>query len=191
MPQNYSYLHGPNEQLIQKCLKNDRAAQNALYKLYCNKMLGVCMWYAKSREEAEEILQDGFIKVFKYLQSYSGKGSMEGWIRKIMVNTALLKYKGKKNSNLRLVTELDEDAMLPAKYADGESNLAEKQLLELVQSLTPVYRMVFNLFVLEGFKHKEIAGLLGITEGTSKSNLSDARAILQQKIIGLQKTASI
>jgi len=149
------------------------------------------MWYAKSREEAEEILQDGFIKVFKYLQSYSGKGSLEGWIRKIMVNTALLKYKGKKNSNLRLVTELDEETTLQGKYADGESNLAEKQLLELVQSLTPVYRMVFNLFVLEGFKHKEIAGLLGITEGTSKSNLSDARAILQQKIIGLQKTASM
>ncbi|HWB25279.1 MAG TPA: RNA polymerase sigma factor [Chitinophagaceae bacterium] len=181
-------MHSSISHLVQKCVKHDRAAQNTLYQLYCNKMLGVCMWYAATKEEAEEILQDGFIRVFKYLHTYSGEGSLESWIRKVIVNAALAKYRAKKN-NLRVVVEIDEEVMSFVQLPDFDSRLAEKELLALVQSLPPAYKMVFNLFVLEGFKHREIAELLGISEGTSKSNLADARAVLQRKINGLRKAA--
>ena len=183
------YLAGDSQQLITGCVQRNRCAQMQLYNLYSSKMMGLCSWYAKNKEEAEEILQDGFMRVFIYIHTYTGEGSLEGWIRKIMINAALLKYRNKKD-NLWTIVEYNADLHDKADTTSFFSNYDEKELLKLVQSLSPVYRMVFNLYVLEGFKHKEIAKLLGISEGTSKSNLADARGILQKKVYELQKAGA-
>ncbi len=175
------------QQIINGCIKGERSAQAELYRLYCTKMMGVCMWYAKNKEEAEEILQDGFMNVFTYIHNYKGEGSLEGWIRKIMVNAALAKYRSKKSNSMRIVTEYDAGVHDVAQESSILAGLEEKEIVLLIQSLSPVYRMVFNLYVFEGMKHKEIAQYLGISEGTSKSNLADARQILQQKIIKQRK----
>jgi RNA polymerase sigma-70 factor (ECF subfamily) len=143
-------------------------------------MFTVCLRYGKDRHEAEEILQEGFIKVFSVLHQYRQEGSLEGWIRRVMVTTAL--------QRLRSRTSLH--ALLPLENGDGygvhdediESNVSAKELLALVQGLPLRYRLVFNLYVFEGYSHKEIAGLLRISEGTSKSNLFDARRWLKEKI---------
>ena len=183
------HLAGDSQQLITGCVQRNRCAQMQLYNLYSSKMMGLCLWYAKNKEEAEEILQDGFMRVFIYIHTYTGEGSLEGWIRKIMINAALLKYRNKKD-NLWTIAEYNADLHDREDSTSFFSNYDEKELLKLVQSLSPVYRMVFNLYVLEGFKHKEIAKLLGISEGTSKSNLADARMILQRKVYELQKTGA-
>ncbi|MBD0278575.1 MAG: sigma-70 family RNA polymerase sigma factor [Flavisolibacter sp.] len=143
-------------------------------------MFMVCQRYAKNREEAEEILQEGFMKVFEFIHQFKFAGSFEGWMRKIMVNCALQKYRNK--TNLRLVISIET---ITTEQPDNEeilSRLGTKELLDMVQQLPPGYRMVFNLYVFEGMKHREIAECLGISEGTSKSNLSDARAILQRAV---------
>ncbi|MBS1669052.1 MAG: sigma-70 family RNA polymerase sigma factor [Bacteroidetes bacterium] len=148
-------------------------------------MMAVCMRYCRNREEAEEILQEGFYRVFKYLHTFKHKGSFEGWIRKIMVNAALQRYKSK--SNLRPVIQIDADGIdVPDTY-DIQSNLNIKELVQMIQRLPTAYRLVFNLYVFEGFKHREIANMIGISEGTSKSNLSDARAILQKALTTKKK----
>ena len=164
--------------LIKGCIAGDRTSQAKLYHLYAGKMMGVCMWYAPNREEAEEILQDGFIRVFTYIHKYAGTGSFEGWVRKIMVNAALFKYRNK--SHLRPVIEFNTRLHDTSGACSVIELLTAKELVNLVQTLSPAYRLVFNLYVLEGMKHREIAGLLGISEGTSKSNLAAARAILQK-----------
>jgi len=150
--------------------------------------MGVCLWYARNREEAEEILQDGFMRVFTYLHKFTGEGSFEGWIRKIMVNAALFKYRNK--AHLRAVVEYNPEAHDSAETASVIEMMDAKELIKLVQTLTPGYSMVFNLHVLEGMKHREIAEILGISEGTSKSNLADARVILQKALEAKKKTAS-
>ena len=175
--------------IINGCVKEDRSAQAELYHLHCRKMMGVCMRYAKSREEAEEILQDGFMLVFKCIHQYKGEGSLEGWIRKIIINAALAKYRSKKNNNMRAVVEYNAELHDTTHESTLLTQLEEKEMIRLVQSLSPVYRMVFNLYVFEGLKHKEIAQELGISEGTSKSNLADARSILQRKILQEQKAS--
>lgn len=182
-------LPGELKRLVNGCVQKNRSDQAQLYNMFCCKMMGVCLWYARNKEEAEEILQDGFMRVFTYIHTYTGEGSLEGWIRKIMVNAALLKYRNK-SRNLRVKTEYKTELHDVEEAASFFFNYDEKELLKLVQSLSPVYRIVFNLYVLEGFKHKEIAAVLGISEGTSKSNLADARKILQKKVYELQKTGS-
>ncbi len=178
------------QQIIHGCIHKNRSAQAQLYNLYSEKMMGICMWYARNREEAEEILQDGFVRVLLHIHSYKGEGSLEGWVRRIIVNTALLKFRSQKSNAFRIV-EYDADLHDNAEYALFVSYSDEKELLKLIQGLSPIYRLVFNLFVMEGMKHKEIAELLGISEGTSKSNLADARAILQKKVLRLHKTATL
>jgi len=174
-------------QLIKGCVAGDRNCQSLLYDLYAPKMMILCLRYAKNREEAEEILQNGFTRVFKFIGQFKHQGSLEGWIRKIMVNCALQKLRN--NLHLKPVVSLDtRDYDLSygnnvLEYING------KELLKLVQTLSPAYRMVFNLYVFEGMKHREIAELLHISEGTSKSNLSDARKILQKKVTGSLKVA--
>jgi len=170
------------QKIINGCIKGERSAQAELYHLYCSKMMGVCMWYAKNKEEAEEILQDGFMNVFTYIHNYKGEGPLEGWIRKIMVNAALAKYRNKKSNSMRIITEYNAELHDVAQESSILAGLEEKEIVALIQTLSPVYRMVFNLYVFEGMKHKEIAACLGISEGTSKSNLADARLILQRKI---------
>jgi RNA polymerase sigma-70 factor (ECF subfamily) len=168
------------EQLIEACIKGERQSQSRLYNLFCQKMFVVCLRYSKSREEAEEILQEGFMKVFEFLHQYKFAGSFEGWMRKIMVNCALQKYRSK--GKLRPVIDIDSVTVEYGQNEDIISKIGAKELLEMVQQLPPAYKMVFNLYVFEGLKHREIADLLGVSEGTSKSNLSDARALLQKAV---------
>ena len=169
----------PNAMLIEGCSRGDRHSQSQLYALLMQKMFVVCLRYSKTREEAEEILQEGFIKVFEFIHQYKFAGSFEGWVRKIMVNCALQKYRSKK---LHAVVDIDPATIENIGNENIISQIGTKELLKMVQQLPPSYRMVFNLYVFEGMKHREIAAHLNISEGTSKSNLSDARAILQKAV---------
>ncbi|MEO8085612.1 MAG: sigma-70 family RNA polymerase sigma factor [Bacteroidota bacterium] len=168
--------------LIKKCIEWDRQAQNALYKKYCAKMFAVCFQYSKNREEAEDTFHEGFMKVFENLKNFSNAGSLEGYIRRIMVNLAIEKYR--KSSRLFLIVNIDDNKEFLNHYSTDDilSQIEADDLMQLIQNLPPAYKIVFNLYVLEGLKHKEIAEQLGITEGTSKSNLYEAKAILQKKI---------
>jgi RNA polymerase sigma-70 factor (ECF subfamily) len=143
-------------------------------------MMIVCLRYAKNLEEAEEILQDGFIRVFKFIGQFKNEGSFEGWIRKIMVNCALQKLRNQ--SYLRPLISLNT-SLHDEGYEDPVlENINGKEMLLMVQALSPAYRMVFNLYHFEGYKHREIALMLGIEEGTSKSNLAQARKNLQTAV---------
>ena len=180
-----------NQQVILKgCIAGDRTAQAKMYQLYARKMMGICMWYARNKQEAEEILQDGFMRVFTYIHTYSGQGSFEGWMRKIMVNAALFKYRNK-SMQMKPVIELNAARHDSANDISITDEMDAKELMLLVQQLPPAYRMVFSLHVLEGYKHREIADMLGISEGTSKSNLNDARAWLQKILSPKKKTVAI
>lgn len=172
--------HSYNENdLIQGCIRGDRRIQRELYDRFAPKMYGVCLRYAGNAEEAEDILQEGFIKVFKKISSYRGEGSFEGWVRRIFVNTAIEYYR--KKTYLQPITEHEENTV-EGKYLSVLDNLAEKDIIKLVQQLSPGYRTVFNMYVVEGYTHKQIAELLGISEGTSKSQLSRAKQILQDMV---------
>lgn len=168
------------DNIIKGCLAGNRAAFQLLYDTYAAKMFGVCIRYTKNREDAEDILQESFVKVFDNLKQFKKKGSFEGWIRKIMVNTALYHYRN--NSNLYAVTSIEEAGTEVISEEVVFSQIETNDLLKMVQTLPPAYRTVFNLYVIEGYSHKEIAALLGVSEGTSKSNLSDARKRLRKVI---------
>ena len=165
---------------ISGCIKGDRNAQNALFERYSPKMLAVCFRYSKSREEAEDILMEGFMKVFDNVKNFKSEGSFEGWIRKIMVNTALAKYR--KKSAMVNIVNIEKVRLNYLSSEDITSEVNSKDLIRMIQCLPPSYQMVFNLYVFEGMKHREIAEVLEISEGTSKSNLSDARAILKKAV---------
>ena len=160
-----------------------------IIKMFASKMFAVCMRYSSNREEAEDTLQEAFMKVFENISKFKGTGSLEGWISRIMVNEALQKFRSSKQEKLSV--SINENHELPIMYSDNEilSRIGAKELMAMIQNLSPSYRMVFNLYVFEGYKHKEIAEQLGISEGTSKSNLSDARTILQRAINQSLKTA--
>ncbi len=145
-------------------------------------MFTVCFQYSKSREEAEDTFHEGFMKVFENIKKFENTGSLEGWIRRIMVNTAIEKYR--KNSRLFLVVSIDDNEEFLNHYSTDDilSQIEADDLMRLIQNLPPAYKMVFNLYVFEGLKHKEISAQLGISEGTSKSNLYEAKAILQKQI---------
>ncbi len=163
--------------IIEKCKKNDRKAQEVLYKFYASKMFGVCLRYYSNVEVAQDILQDGFIKVFQNIGSYRNEGSIEGWIRRIMVNTAL-EYHRKNKEYLEV--EVEGIGQNQASYSHIPADY--QLLLNIVSTLPNQYRIVFNLYAIEGYSHKEIAEQLNITESTSKSNYSRARVILKEKI---------
>lgn len=169
----------PLDKIIKGCLKGDRKSQEQLYNMLSNRMFGLCLQYADNYDDACDILQDGFIKVFRKMEQYSGKGSFEGWVRRIMINTALERYRSQ--LHLYPLTENSVISREPA-YDDVFERLSVKDLIKLVRELPPRYRMVFNMFAIEGYPHKDIAEILGITVGTSKSNLSRARDILQKKV---------
>ncbi|WP_240671069.1 RNA polymerase sigma factor [Lacibacter luteus] len=164
--------------LIQGCIQGDRRMQKALYDKYAGKMYAVCLRYMSNADDAQDILQDGFIKVYKNLERFRGEGSFEGWVRRIFVNTAIEQIRKKKN-DLSL-TEKEESIEL--KSVSAIENINEKDLMKIIRDLSPGYRAVFNLYVVEGYSHKEIGDMLGISEGTSKSQLARARMILQEKI---------
>ena len=165
------------------CKTGDRQMQELLYKLTASKMLAVCMRYAKDRMEAEDSLQMGYVKIFSKIKEYRGDGSFEGWMRRVMVNTAIESYR----RNLRTLNVVPiEDAYEQPSAGFDFSSLGMQDLLKVIQKLADGYRMVFNMYAIEGYSHKEIAETLGISEGASKSQLSRARAILQQEIIKME-----
>lgn len=170
-----------NEQdhLIKQILKGERTAQEKLYKLFSGKMFAVCLRYFPDRMEAEDVLQEGFIKVFTHLEQYSGSGSLEGWIRRVIVNTALEKLR--KKSFLFSLND-HADAISESSSNSAFSTMEANELLKLVQELPQGYRIVFNLYAIEGYSHAEIAEKLGISEGTSKSQLARARGTLQKQV---------
>lgn len=190
MEQTNNILPEELQLILKGCLEGERTSQAKLYHLYADRMMGVCMWYTRNGEEAEEVLQDGFMRVFTYLHKFTGEGSFDGWIRKIMVNAALFKYRNK-SATLYVVIEYKTDIHDTGDDAHFISNYDERELMKLVQQLPPAYQMAFNLHVFEGFNHREIAEALGITKGTSKSNLSDARRILQAALTTKKKVVAI
>ena len=165
--------------LISGCMEGNRRMQEELYKRFSPRMYAVCLRYAGSSEEAEDILQEGFIKIFKKLDSFRGEGSFEGWIRRIFVNTSIEHFRRKRY--LQPVTEKEENT-LEGNSLSALDGLAEKDILGPVRQLSPGYRTVFNMYVVEGYTHKEIGDMLGISEGTSKSQLSRAKVILQDMV---------
>lgn len=179
------------KELIKGCVRGDRNAQNILYDLFSGKMFALCMRYSRTREEAEDTFHEGFMKVYENINKYRSDGSFEGWVRKIMVNTAIEKFR--KRAQMGVVVSLDDFTLLNGNgnltTDDILSNIEADEMMQMVQKLPPYCRIVFNLFVFDGLKHKEIAKELGITEGTSKSHLSDARNLLQKAIINLNKPA--
>ena len=169
-----------DEEIVQGCIKNNALAQKHLYDKFSRKMMGVCMRYSKNVEEAEDVLQNGFISIFKNIESFKGSGSLEGWIRRIMVNTALTNIR--KNKKLQQNIELESvEYMLPSTDNVNESYGA-KDLLKLIRTLPPGFQTVFNLYAIEGYSHKEIGEMLNISEGTSKSQYSRAKSHLQKMI---------
>ena len=165
--------------LISGCIDGNRRMQEELYRRFSPRMYAVCLRYAGTAEEAQDILQEGFVKIFKKLTSFRGEGSFEGWIRRIFVNTAIEHFRRKKY--LQPVTEREENT-LEGNYLSVLDDLAERDIMALVQQLSPGYRTVFNMYVVEGYTHKEIGDMLGISEGTSKSQLSRAKVILQEMV---------
>lgn len=174
-----SNLNITDSDLIKGCLENDRRMQQELYNRFAPKMYGVCLRYTGNGDDAQDVLQDGFVKVFRKLDSFRSEGSFEGWIRRVFVNTAIEHFRRK--HYMQPVTEREENT-LESKTLTALDGLSEKDILKLVQQLAPGYRAVFNLYVVEGYSHKEIAEMLDITEGTSKSQLSRAKVILQDMI---------
>lgn len=167
------------KELIEGCIAGKRECQEILYRFFSSKMFGICLRYANDYHSSEDILQEGFIKVFNNLDRFRGDGSFEGWIKRIFINTAIEHYR--KSSNHTGFTEL-ENAVRSSVNGTAIHNLAAQDLLKLIQDLSPGYKMVFNLYVIEGYSHKEISKKLGISEGTSKSQLARARLILQDKV---------
>jgi RNA polymerase sigma factor (sigma-70 family) len=175
------------EEMIQGCIRQKPAAQKALFDSYACKMMGVSLRYARNEADAEDILQDAFIKVFRKISQYQHNGSFEGWIRKIVVNTALKKYSVNRYAKERNLGDINEYEHLHTEDPEVYTDLSEKEILEMIHTLPDGYRMVFNLYVIEGYRHEEIAEMMGIQSGTSRSQLAKARWMLQKQIIERQK----
>ncbi len=172
--------------LIQKCKKRDVKSQSEIYQLFAGKLFALCLKYSKTHQEAEDNLQEAFITIFKKVNQFKFKGSFEGWMKRIVINTALQTYR--KKNILNLVEENYPDEV---EVEIDENEISLDFLLKIIQELPDRYRMVFNLYVLDGYSHKEIASLLGIAVGTSKSNLSRARLILKGKVELNQQKQSV
>lgn len=172
------------KEIIEGCRRNERVFQEHLYKNYYNMFLKVCARYARDMEDAEQLMQDGFLKIFSHIGDFGFKGSFEGWMRRIIVNTCLdyLKSKYLKNSmQLRFGPEITENEVFSVRN-DALDNLRLKEILDLIQQLPPMSRVVFNLFVFEGYAHKEIARMLDMSEGTSQWHVNNARKLLKAQL---------
>lgn len=165
--------------IIKGCKAGKNDARGALYRMFSSKFYAICLRYSGNEEDAKDILQEGFIKIFDKIKQFSGKGSFEGWMVRIMINTALEKYRTR-----HFLHNSDQEPVSIAENFSVEvtDDLSVNELLGIIQELSPQYRMVFNLYAIEGYSHKEISQMLHISEGTSKSNLARARGILQQKV---------
>lgn len=165
------------EQLIEDCKKQNTKAQGELYKLFSSKLFTICLKYSRNRVEAEDNLQDAFLKIFSKIEQFKSKGSFEGWMKRITVNTVLQRYRTEKVFELINENSIEDDTI-----DIDEDSISIDYLLQIIQELPDRYRLVFNLYVLDGYSHKDIAELLNINIGTSKSNLARARHILKQTI---------
>ena len=172
-------LNHDEKDFITACVAKESWAQKKLYEDFYSKMMGVCMRYSTTREDALDILHEGFIKVFKNIDKYKANTSLSAWIRRIMVNTSIDYYRKRVR---RRTEDLDTAYSVQSLDADAVSQCTETEILEAVQNLSPAYRSVFNLYIIEGYSHKEIAAILGITESTSRSNLVKARLKLKEFI---------
>lgn len=173
----YNYM---DKDILTGCINGERLAQKKLYEKYYGKMMSVCLRYANSRDEAATILNEGFYKVFTKIDAFDQTGNLEAWIYRIMVNTAIDHYR--KEIKLRNIKELDNNVNQNPDQFDVIAEMSADDILELVKQLPLAYRTVFNLHVIEGMTHKDIGEKLGISEGTSKSNLFKARAKMQRMI---------
>lgn len=167
------------KKIIKDCASGKKRAQELLYQMFAPKMFGVCLRYAKDNTEAEDNLQEGFIKVFQNIGRFRHEGSLEGWIRRIMVNVSLEKFR-KQN----MMHPVEDVSIYENQHLSDDilASISAKELIDLIQKLPPRYRMVFNLFVIEGMNHQEISDEMAITIGTSKSNLARARDILKRQV---------
>jgi RNA polymerase sigma factor (sigma-70 family) len=182
-----SNLNISESDIIKGCLDNDRKTQEVLYQRFSAKMYAVCLRYSKNADDAQDLLQDGFVKVFRNIDKFRGDGSFEGWIRRIFVNTSIEHFR-KANRSYN-VTDT-EDVSIEDTSLNALDNLAEKDIIKMIQELSPGYRQVFNMYVVEGYSHKDIGDILGISEGTSKSQLARAKGILKKMVEEkLNKTA--
>ncbi|MBI3235076.1 MAG: sigma-70 family RNA polymerase sigma factor [Bacteroidetes bacterium] len=177
------------QEMIEGCSCGNPIAQEQLYKRFASKMFGICMRYSSNRMEAEDTLHEGFMRVYKNIDKFKNAGSFEGWVRRIMINCALKKYQQEKKLYLKQ-DEIDglydlSDDNIP----NGLDRLNAADMTKMVQSLAPGFRMVFNLYAIEGYSHKEIGEMMGISESTSKSQLSRARIILQ-RMLGMNRKES-
>ncbi len=170
------------EQLIERCKKQDKTAQKILYDKYAALMFAICVRYVFERSEAEDILQEGFVKIFSYIKKFEGRGSFEGWMKRIMVNTAITHYhKNSKHNKYHYdIIDVQETSFEKKNYKESDYTLDE--LNKIIQSLPEGYRIVFSLYAIEGYKHKEIAKLLKIDINTSKSQYSRAKKMIRKKL---------
>lgn len=174
------------KELVEGCKQENPRIQRALYQKYYRLMFSICLRYSENREDAQDILQDGFVKVFKKINTFKHKGSFEGWVRRIMVHTAIEHYRKKSKYFMVDINEAYDQSF----DADALVNLSTAEIIKLVQELPAGYRTVFNLFVIEGYSHQEIADMLNISEGTSKSQLSRAKKMLKLRMKFLNAKAS-
>lgn len=178
----------PHEEarLVEGCKNGSQIAQKQVFDGMRRILFSICLRYADNQDEAQDILQNGFIKVFKNINNFNGDGSFEGWIKRIVVNTAIDNYRRKKVKPVTVDSELTDRIGAGLEDEDEELSIYERvpiqRVLDAVQELSPVYKMVFNLYVMEGYNHNEIAEMLEISVGTSKSNLSKARLNLRKKL---------
>jgi len=165
------------KQLINDCKNNNRKAQEQLYRLYSTKLFAVCLKYSRNYTEAQDNLQDGFLIIFNKIDQFSFKGSFDGWLKRIMINNVLQQYR-----NQTFLSLVNEEVEADYEIELDDENISLEYLLKIIQELPDRYRLVFNLYVLDGFSHQEIAEMLSINIGTSKSNLARAKMILKEKI---------
>lgn len=166
-------------------LRNNSKSQELLYKYFAPKMYGICLRFAGNQMEADDIMQEGFIKVFTQLKNFRNEGSFEGWIRRTFINTAINYYR--KNLRISKFHNIDEIEVAPTNDENIHDKLSKEELVNLIQELPNGYRTVFNLNVIEGYTHKEIGAMLNISDNTSKSQLTRARSILQKKVTAMMK----
>ncbi len=171
-----------NQEILEGCMAGRRDCQEALYNHFAPVMFGLCLRYSKDYHAAEDLLQEGFIKVFNKLDRYRGDGSFEGWLKRIFINTAIEYYRKAK----QFIPVDIEEAKMEIHDDKAIDKLAHNELLKLIQKLPTGYRTVFNLYAIEGYTHREVASMLGISEGTSKSQLARARTILQRSVKALE-----
>ena len=173
-------------QLIENCKINDTKAQSELYKLFSSKLFSVCLKYSRNYAEAEDNLQDAFLTIFKKIDQYKNKGSFEGWLKRVTINTVLQQYRNQKVFDI-----VNENNIEEVDIETEEDTLSIDYLLKIIQELPDRYRLVFNLYVLDGYSHKDIAEMLDINIGTSKSNLARARQILKHTIVQYQQNENL